>query len=63
MSLDKNEKENEENLHEEEHKEKSGEDTTLIELGARMSQGRFILAAMVCWRRKFQVSDGLKRRK
>ena len=48
ISLDKNEKENEENLHEEEHKEKSGEDTTLIELGARMSQGRFILAAMVC---------------
>ena len=48
MSLDKNEKENEGNLHEEEHKEKSGEDTTLNELGVKMSQGRSILAAMVC---------------
>ena len=48
MSLDKNEKENEGNLHEEEHKEKSGEDTTLNELGTKMSQGRSILAAMVC---------------
>ena len=47
MSLDKNEKENEGNLHEEEHKEKSGGDTTLNELGAKMSQGRSILAAMV----------------
>ena len=32
MSLDKNEKENEENLPEEENKEKSGEDTIFIEL-------------------------------
>ena len=53
MSLDKDEKENEENVPEEEHKEKLGEDTTLIEL---MCQDVFNSGETVKAQRRIQNS-------